>query len=168
VTAPFVYGGPVAEMLTAAKFQRREDLAVHLGELLAAHVKLPRWRQPASLVVPVPLGRKRRRERGYNQAVVLARALSLAWAIPLRHLLVRTRDTLPQSSLDQQSRRQNVTGAFAARGQPAGTVILVDDVVTSTETVQQAALALLAAGANEVHVVALARAAPSACAGAGV
>ncbi|MBI3178510.1 MAG: ComF family protein, partial [Deltaproteobacteria bacterium] len=88
---------------------------------------------------------------------VMARALAKATGVPVLHALRRTRDTLRQSDLPLAERAANVSGAFTAR--PAqGRVVLVDDVVTSAETVRQASAALLTAGATEVDVVAFARA----------
>lgn len=109
----------------------------------------------------MPLGRRRRRERGYNQSAVLAQVVGREHGVPVRHALTRRRDTRPQSSLGLGERGVNVAGAFASRLAVGGLCVLVDDVVTSGETVREAAAALLAAGAREVRVLALARTPPS-------
>ncbi len=77
--------------------------------------------------------------------------------LPLKHALKRTQNTRPQHTLDRDSRKRNVAGAFKARRKLAGTVMLVDDVVTSGETMRAAAEALIQAGAHRVIAVAIAR-----------
>ncbi len=157
VRAPYLYGGAVAELVQAAKFGPREELALALGRLLADDVEVRRLTSGLSGLVPVPLGQRRRRQRGYNQSSVIAAALARATAVPVRHALRRVRDTAPQSDLPLAARSANVNAAFAPRFRLAGRVALVDDVVTSGETARQAAQALLDGGASEVVVLAVAR-----------
>jgi ComF family protein len=109
--------------------------------------------------VPVPLHRRRLAQRGYNQAGLLAREWGRRLGLPVRPgALRRTRATAAQAELPGRERRRNVAGAFRARGVTGRPVVLVDDVVTSGATVEAAAEALLAAGATEVRVLAVARA----------
>lgn len=161
VRAPFVYGGVLAELIMAAKFSRREDLARALGRLLAADAEVCALAQGATACVPVPLGRSRRATRGYNQSVVMARELGRRLDVPVCHALVRLRETRPQSELGRDARRENVAGAFGGRrgARLRGRVLLVDDVVTSGETARQASRALREVGAEEVIVLAAARSA---------
>lgn len=156
--APFVYGGPLADLIVAAKFRGREELCAALGRLLAEEHSVGDLLAGADCVVPVPLGRKRARQRGYNQSAMIARRLGRAFGLPVHYALRRVRDTVPQSDLPLSDRRGNVAGAFATCAPVSGNVVLVDDVVTSTETVRQAAAALRDGGANRVVVVAVARA----------
>ncbi len=153
--APFVYGGPIASLVVRTKFSRREDLALVLGRLLAE-------RAPAgaglTAVVPVPLGRRRRRQRGFNQSAVLARTVAHELEVPLVHALRRLRETAPQSELPLHERESNVRRAFVAARPLSGEVLLVDDVVTSGHTIEAAARALREGGAASVRVLALARA----------
>lgn len=155
--APLVYGGPLADVVASAKFQGREDLASALGDLVARDETARALAHDASALVAVPLGRRRRRQRGYNQSVLIARRLARAWRLPLLHALTRTRDTPPQSALPLRERLANLQDAFRARRPLSGRVVLVDDVITTTATVRQAAAALRTAGATEVHVVAVGR-----------
>jgi ComF family protein len=150
--ARFEYGGAVALALAALKYQRRIDLGRPLARLLAAGPV------PAhDLVVPVPLGPRRLRERGFNQARLLAQLLRPPWT----RLLLRVKDAPAQVGADRAARAAQVRGAFVAPrpGRIAGRrVLLVDDVVTTGATAAAAAAALRAAGARSVALLALARA----------
>ena len=126
----------------------------------------------AGLLVPVPLGRARIRDRGYNQSERLARALGRRWQRPVVDLLVRSRDTAAQTALTPEARLANVAGAFAMRnaecgmrneGRPANSalgrpLVLVDDVFTTGATLAEAARALDRAGARTVAAVTFGRA----------
>ena len=106
---------------------------------------------------PVPLAGRRLRERGYNQAEVVATAFADFHRLPVAQLLARTRDTPPQSTLDRSARQASVARAFAATTDVAGvSVWLVDDVLTTGATANAAKRALLEAGAGAVEVAVLA------------
>ena len=124
----------------------------------------------AALVVPVPLSRGRQRARGYNQAERLAAPLAGMLGLELATSLLRVRETAPQVGLSRPARRTNVRGAFSAAGALPGEgakgperslagscVLLVDDVTTTGSTLGSAASACLAAGAQAVYGVTLAR-----------
>jgi ComF family protein len=157
IRAGGLYGGPLADAVQALKYGGRAAAARPLGGWLAGLVSLP----PGAVVVEVPLGRARRRTRGYDQAALLAGHLAGAGgARRLRAALRRIRETPPQVGRTRAARARNVAGAFQADpGRVAGLdLVLVDDVVTTGATVDAAAAALKAAGARSVTVVALARA----------
>ncbi|HET9294902.1 MAG TPA: double zinc ribbon domain-containing protein [Gemmatimonadales bacterium] len=112
-------------------------------------------------LIPVPLGPRRRVQRGYNQAEQLAEALGRVSGYPVAgDVLVRTRETATQTALTPEARSANVSGAFAARHEVAGRVVVVDDVFTTGATIIAAATALLTAGACQVDAVTFARARP--------
>ena len=109
-------------------------------------------------LVPIPLGAKRLRSRGYNQAERLARDLGAVRDLPVRTVLRRRRDTPSQTSLTPEQRASNVAGAFVAPAPLSGTFVLVDDVCTTGATLAEAAAALRLAGAAQVDAVTFARA----------
>lgn len=122
---------------------------------------------PADLLISVPLYPARQRERGYNQAELLARALGRMISMPVvTGRLERVRDTRPQMSLDATNRRDNVRGAFVYRSSKERgdnpvrdrRVLVVDDVCTTGSTLEACSLALKAAGASTVWGFTLARA----------
>lgn len=156
--APFRYAWPLDRLETRFKFSR--DLAA--GRAL---VTLWQREHPATplpqMLLPVPLHPRRLRERGYNQALEMARPLAQSLGIPCRHdLLLRVRYTEAQTGLDAVQRRRNLRQAFALRQGavlPAHVVVL-DDVFTTGATLAECARLLKRAGAPRVDVWALARA----------
>lgn len=157
--APWIYRDALAELVPRFKFHR--DLAS--GRVLAALASKrlrdwPGW-HGVHQVVPMPLHRARLAQRGYNQALELARPLAGAHRLPVRlDLLHRRHATAAQTELDAAARRRNLRGAFTAAALDGATVLLVDDVITTGATMREAAKTLLRAGAAEVRVLALARA----------
>jgi ComF family protein len=153
-----VYEGQLREALHALKFSGRRALAAPLGEL-AAEQCLASLPAGIDALVPVPLARERERERGFNQAALLARRIGRRLAVPTRpRWLSRTRPTRPQSELSAGERRANVRGAFRASGKVAGRhVLVVDDILTTGATADACAQALRDAGALRVGVLTVAR-----------
>ncbi len=156
--APLLYTFPIDAVLKGLKFHGQLHVAPMLAELLAPDVRDSEERFDA--LVPVPLHRWRHARRGYNQAGEIARAVSRITGVPVRRLVARVRATSPQTGLDAKSRRRNLRGAFGVRrvALPAR-VLVVDDVITTGETVRAIAGALRASGIDEVSVLAVARAA---------
>jgi ComF family protein len=112
------------------------------------------------VVFPVPLSRRRLRERGYNQAALFALPLALGLNVPYRpKALRRVRHTRSQVDLSWGERRENVSGAFAASSDDVSgkTILLVDDVITTGATLNACASALLSAGARAVYAFSVAR-----------
>lgn len=153
--APFSYSAPLSRIVTGLKSGNGLLEARVLGALLLPFVR-QRYADEAlpEALLPVPMTRRRRWQRGYNQAELLGRELGRALDRPqLRNRLVRVKHAPPQRSLPRAARLRNLRGAFKVKG-PLGArrVALVDDVTTTGATVRAAASALLAAGASEVDV----------------
>jgi ComF family protein len=118
---------------------------------------------PVDVIVPVPLGRERMRERGYNQVAMVAYPLAMLGGWDYQPAcLYRSRETASQVGLTIAQRRQNVQDAFEADpGLIDGRdVLLIDDVATTGATISSCSRALLQAGARAVHALTIARALP--------
>lgn len=150
--APLEYTGAVRFLLTQFKFHGRLSHGAPLACHLLASVRERGEGLPQALL-PVPVHPGRLRERGYNQALELARPLAGALDIPLlSSSLVRTRATSPQMTLPEAARAANVRGAFAVRGALPEHVALVDDVLTTGATVAELARLLKRQGCARVEV----------------
>jgi ComF family protein len=154
----FAYATPVAQLIHGVKYNGRLDFARLLGLLLAEAVGRTGATLP-DLIVPVPLHPARLRQRGYNQALEIARPLGRELDIALAPRAARRlRPTPPQTELAPVARRRNVHGAFAANAVGGTHVAIVDDVMTTGSTVDALARALRRAGADQVQVWVVARA----------
>ena len=153
--APFAYARPLVAVVEGLKSGNGLLQARILGTLLAAAVAT-RYAQDAlpAALVPVPLTRRRLRQRGFNQADLLARVIARELGLRrLRGHLARVRNAPAQRSLARAERLRNLRGAFAVRRPlPVRRLALIDDVATTGATVRAATQALLKAGAEEVHV----------------
>ena len=153
-TAPYLHGGALADAIHRLKYERREELAGPLGVLFEA-CAVPK----SDVVVPIPLHPRRLRQRGYDQARLLAAAAAKRFGLPMAPLLRRVRETGQQVGRDRSARERSVRGAFSSAGRVLGLrICLVDDVLTTGATASAAAAALLDAGAARVEVRTLARA----------
>jgi predicted amidophosphoribosyltransferase len=182
--AAFAYGFPIDRLVQALKYAHRLECATVLGEALAAAAA----GRSVDRIVPMPMHAARLRERGFNQASEIARALkkhagpsqvflgpsggtersevagdALQFIAPIEPLLCeRRRDTPPQAGLDRDARRRNLRGAFACTARLDGlSVAVVDDVMTTGSSMRELALTLKQAGAARVEAWVVARAARS-------
>jgi len=154
------YAGALRELIHQFKFAGASRLAGPLAGLLADAARLDGGLPAGACVAAVPLHPRRRRQRGYDQAELLARAVARRLGLPHRRLLRKVRAVPPQSSLGLAERAANIRGAFRVRrlrrGVPAA-VLLVDDIFTTGATVNDACRALTEAGVETIHVLTLAR-----------
>ena len=163
VEAPWRYDFPIDTLINRFKHQARWPIGRLLGELLARHLShahaegLPR----PDVLLPVPLSAKRQRQRGFNQAQLLARILASELQLQLQeNWLLRSSDGPAQQKLDAAARRRNLRNAFSLSPRCAVQglhVALVDDVLTTGATAEQLARLLKRAGACRVDVYCLAR-----------
>jgi ComF family protein len=165
VTA-FDYAAPVDQLLLQLKFGARLALAPLLAELLHVAIQQQQGWQAPQLLCPVPLGPARLAERGYNQALEIARPLASLLDVPLQpRLALRVRETRAQSGVAPQERQANLAHAFAiapdhAALLPGCHVGIVDDVMSSGHTVNALAAACKRAGAARVSILVVARTPP--------
>jgi len=152
----FVYEGLLRDIIRDIKFRSKRNHARALGRLWAGESGLPRR---GAIFAPVPLHPSKKRERGFNQAEILARELSRGLGLPMENALRRIVDTPPQAGLHPAMRIENVANAF--RVAPQCTVagksfILVDDIYTTGASLNECARTLTAHGAKEVTWMTLA------------
>lgn len=146
--AALAYAFPADVLIQALKFRGELALAPFLGDLLSRCIADGK----VDCIVPVPLSAARLRERGYNQALEIARGIAAATGTKLApELCERSRDTAVQMDLPLEDREKNVRGAFHCPGLVAGaTIAVLDDVMTTGATLDEVAAALKRAGAARV------------------
>lgn len=156
LSSVFPYAFPIDRMLQQLKYGHQLALAAWFGEMLAG---APVAGEEIDLIVPMPLHPQRLHERGFNQAIEIARALAHRLDRPLdTAICVRTRDTSPQEGLSLLARRRNLRNAFACTGDLSGKrILLIDDVVTTGASVNECARTLRLHGAVQVNILAVAR-----------
>ena len=155
------YEGALRESLIHLKFRGRQRIASTLGRFAFERCLSSGELVRPVAVVPVPLSRSRRRQRGYNQSELLAGVVARLARLPMkRRILIKHKERPPQAELSAESRWRNAAGAYRARipsslrGKP---LLLVDDVFTTGATVEACAGVLLRAGAGSVDVLTIAR-----------
>ena len=156
----FLLSPALSTLIHGFKYHGRRRHAAFLCACARRRPGLAAWASGYDALVPVPIHRGRRRERGYNQAEVIAAHLAGIWGLPvLPGALARKRPTRSQTRLSKGERGLNLEGAFAPRkaGFRGQRLLLIDDVFTTGATTEACAAALLRAGAAEVAVFALAK-----------
>lgn len=155
-----VFSAPVQPALHRLKYRRDVSMGDAFAFQMAPFVKSLNWQ--IDVVIPIPLGRQRLKERGYNQVGMIAKPLALA--LGMRYApdgLVRRKETRTQVGLTKLERKANVQNAFqAGRGMNGKSVLVMDDVSTTGSTLSAGAEALYSAGARDVYALTVARALP--------
>ena len=141
------------------KYRRNIGLGESVAIQMTDFVRSLHW--PVEMMIPVPLGKNRLKERGYNQVGLVARPL--AYQIGMRYepdALWKTRETRSQVGLTISQRKENVNKAYRADSKVVTrkTILIMDDVATTGSTISACTAALLSAGAQEVYVLTIARA----------
>jgi ComF family protein len=152
------YEDELRALIQLFKYGKVQPLARMFGDLLAQ--ALPRERR-FDMVVPMPMHWRRRWQRGFNQADLLAREIGRRTGLPVRNIARRKRATAQQAGLTSAKRRANVSGAFEIRKSErvkGRCILLIDDVLTTGATAGACARALKAAGASSVSILTVARA----------
>ena len=148
VSAAFAYDWPLSTLIHHYKYAGNLALARLLANALGTRIATP-----VDLILPMPLAPQRLRERGFNQALEIARSISRATGFPLAvDACRRVRHSTPQAALPWQARAQNIRGAFVCDADLSGKrVAVIDDVLTTGATLNELARNLRKAGALEIH-----------------
>ena len=159
--ALFPYEQPVIKLITGLKFEHDLAYAKALGDLLADRIQTAWYvslRLP-DVIIPIPLHPERMRERGFNQALEIARPVSRKLGIPIDFSgTKRCRHTARQSDLPAKKRGENIAGAFACRAHYNGRKIaVIDDVITTGQTIKEFCGVLRESGAEKIDVWCCAR-----------
>ena len=152
------YGGPLREALHRLKYRNEIGLAEALSNHLIELYSRSGWK--IDMITAVPLGLKRRAQRGYNQSSLLALPLALAINVPFKPKIIdRARETASQVGLSASMRQDNVRGAFVARQSLVKdkVILIIDDIKTTGATLNSCAQALLDGGARQVYCLTLAK-----------
>lgn len=156
-----VFDSPIQNGLHTMKYRRNIGLGEAIALQMTDFVRSLHWQ--LDILIPVPLGKKRLKERGYNQVALVARPL--AYQLQLRYepdTLWKTRETRSQVGLTVSQRSENVQNAYQADSKVVRdkSVLIMDDVATTGSTISACTMALHSAGAQEVYVLTIARALP--------
>ncbi|MDP9468105.1 MAG: ComF family protein [Chloroflexota bacterium] len=157
--AAFIHEGTTRRVLQRLKYGGAGRLAAPLARAAAPALRSLLARSGPAPLVPVPVHPARRRQRGYNQAELLASELGRLTGLPILDLLLRNRPTTRQHGLGRAARLHNLRGALAVRGsaQPTDVAIVVDDILTTSATLEACAETLRRHGASRVYGFAVAR-----------
>lgn len=154
------YTEEAAGMLARFKYKNRRQYGRWLGEALAETYRIPIRGMGAAVLVPVPLHKRRERERGFNQARILAEAIGEQTGIPVADILLRARNTKAQKELDYEERLANLEETLALadgwEGRVPEAVVLVDDIYTTGSTIEACTAVLKKNGAEKVYFLAAA------------
>ncbi len=154
----FTKRSKVQKLLHALKYKGNKDVGILLGYMFGQELKASGQLPDAEIILSIPLHQKKSRQRGYNQSDLLAQGFSQATGIPWSGAMVeRIRYTATQTGKTKMERRENVQGVFAIRpGFCPGSVILIDDVLTTGATLEECVRALLATGCRRFHIMTIA------------
>jgi len=155
-----VFETPIQNALHKLKYRHDMSMGEAIAGQMKSFVKNLNWH--VDMIVPVPLGVQRLRERGYNQVAMIAKPLSMALDYQYApDVLMRQKETRSQVGLNKEERRKNMHAAFrAGSGVKDKTVLIMDDVSTTGSTLSASAEALYFAGAKDVYALTVARALP--------
>ncbi len=159
--SPYLYEQDLMTAVQAIKYGGKSYIVKSMGPLLADFAKERITSMEDMIIMPVPLHKKKLRQRGFNQSALMVKEISPVLDIEADYFsLIRIRDTETQAGLNLEQRRKNVKGAFDLRGErnlKGKTVILVDDVATTGNTINECAKVLKKAGCEKVMGLTLAR-----------
>jgi len=156
------YENTVKKLIHQFKYQRKTRMIELFAETFPDALQADIFSCHAiELIIPVPICKNRKKERGFNQAEIIAKKLSVTFSVPVsRRNLIKSKNTPPQTKLSKRSRISNLTDSFSvknARLVRGKTILIVDDVMTTGATLNTSAIELLKAGAKKILGFTLAR-----------
>lgn len=155
----YSYRGDVRKSLYRLKYANKREYAYCYGREIVKYLGPWILQKKITKIVPIPLHPARKRQRGYNQAALIARSIGQNTGISVdEHLLCRKKQTIPQKELSDRERKENLKNAFQVRKKSSleGNILLVDDIYTTGSTVDAAAECLIKAGKCRVYVITVA------------
>ncbi|MCR5273012.1 MAG: ComF family protein [Lachnospiraceae bacterium] len=154
----FEYEGDIKESIYHFKYGNRREYAAFYARI--ANEVYGDWieRKGVELIVPVPMHKKKKRYRGYNQAEIFAKELSKLTDIRCNDVVLRLKNTKPQAKLNQEERKNNLLNAFKIKSDIVKykKILVIDDIFTTGSTINEIAKELLDAGAKEVYMLCIA------------
>ena len=159
-TSLFQYQGIIKAAIQALKYQFLRNIEGELGELIEQGLveeELKEFLELKPEVQPIPLYWRRQNWRGFNQAAIIGKIMADKYNLRLIDCLERVKQNKPQTELKRQERLKNVKNIFRVKGEPAGAVLVVDDVWTTGATMNEAIKTLQKAGAGKVWGLTIAR-----------
>lgn len=157
----YKYEGEIREAILKFKFQEEAYLYRTFAEMILDNLEVCEYIKTFDVIIPVPIHRKRRLERGYNQSELIANEISKQLRINIeRNILIKIRNNPKQSTLKLEERKNNVKNAYEARENQKiknRKILIIDDIFTTGNTVNECAKKLKEAGASKVSVLTIAR-----------
>lgn len=149
------YEGIIHTTFYRLKYGNRKEVGTAFGEMMAKYLRDKIRHMDISVIIPVPLHPSREKQRGYNQAEVIAKTLAKEMNLPVdTNYLLRIKATKPQSSINLRARQNNLKNAFSVSSkQHYEQVLLIDDIYTSGNTMDQCAKVLKEAGVKKVYFI---------------
>ena len=160
----FHYRPPISQLITQFKFHKKLHLSRNFSQLIVSQLNdfINTSNIKFDIVIPVPLHRKRIKERGFNQANEIAKLIAKKLQILLaNNVVVRVKNTSPQTELPSKQRKRNVKNAFFVQGNIQDkNILIIDDVITTGATVNELSRVLKKSGADHIVVCSLTRSSP--------
>ena len=157
----FKYDGIIREKILKYKFKDSAYLYKTFSEIIIKNKKMCGFIKKYDIIIPVPIHKKRYKERGYNQSELLAKEIAKILEIPMeKHVLIKALNNTPQSKLSKQERKNNAIGVYKTINNQKiinKKVILVDDIYTTGSTANECSKMLKQAGVSEIAVLTIAK-----------
>lgn len=157
------YSGTLKEIIHKFKYHQKKYLAKVLGNLMVDYLKDDFWIdiKNVDIIIPIPLHRKRERERGFNQSELLGKNIASYFKIEiLSNVLFRTKETRPQFFLRERERKENIKNAFTLKNEEIiknKNILLIDDIYTTGSTLREASKTIKKAKTKNIYCLTLAR-----------